>query len=74
MLPNHIIFTQVSLIRPLARVFITYLSLGFALVAYPNRDSTPYRERYNIPEAETIIRGVRWFFFDSRPFKLMPRS
>jgi saccharopine dehydrogenase (NADP+, L-glutamate forming) len=32
---------------------------GFAFVAYPNRDSTPYKERYNIPEAETIIRGVR---------------
>lgn len=31
---------------------------GFALVAYPNRDSTPYKERYNIPEAETIIRGT----------------
>lgn len=30
---------------------------GFALVAYPNRDSTPYKERYNIPEAQTIIRG-----------------
>ena len=33
---------------------------GFAFVAYPNRDSTPYKERYNIPEAETIIRGVRY--------------
>lgn len=32
---------------------------GFAFVAYPNRDSTPYKERYNIPEAKTIIRGVR---------------
>jgi saccharopine dehydrogenase (NADP+, L-glutamate forming) len=31
---------------------------GFAFVAYPNRDSTPYRERYNIPEAQTIIRGT----------------
>ncbi|KAJ4167788.1 saccharopine dehydrogenase (NADP+, L-glutamate-forming) [Fusarium falciforme] len=31
---------------------------GFAFVAYPNRDSTPYKERYNIPEAETIIRGT----------------
>ncbi|EMR64991.1 putative saccharopine dehydrogenase protein [Eutypa lata UCREL1] len=31
---------------------------GFALVAYPNRDSTPYKERYNIPEAQTIIRGT----------------
>lgn len=31
---------------------------GFAFVAYPNRDSTPYRERYNIPEAKTIIRGT----------------
>ncbi|KAL4786224.1 saccharopine dehydrogenase [Aspergillus varians] len=31
---------------------------GFALVAYPNRDSTGYKERYNIPEAQTIIRGT----------------
>ncbi|KAK6533541.1 Saccharopine dehydrogenase [NADP(+), L-glutamate-forming] [Orbilia ellipsospora] len=31
---------------------------GFALVAYPNRDSSPYKERYNIPEAQTIIRGT----------------
>jgi len=27
-------------------------------VCYPNRDSTPYKERYNIPEAETIVRGT----------------
>ena len=51
----------------------TYLHTGFAFVAYPNRDSTPYKERYNIPEAETIIRGVRRPFFDCRPFILMPR-
>ncbi|GAB7347839.1 hypothetical protein MBLNU459_g5373t1 [Dothideomycetes sp. NU459] len=31
---------------------------GYAFVAYPNRDSTPYRARYNIPEADTIIRGT----------------
>jgi len=31
---------------------------GFAFVAYPNRDSTPYRERYRIPEAQTVIRGT----------------
>lgn len=31
---------------------------GFAFVAYPNRDSTPYKELYQIPEAETIIRGT----------------
>lgn len=31
---------------------------GYAFIAYPNRDSTPYKERYNIPEAETIIRGT----------------
>jgi saccharopine dehydrogenase (NADP+, L-glutamate forming) len=31
---------------------------GYAFVAYPNRDSTPYKERYNIPEAHTIIRGT----------------
>lgn len=31
---------------------------GYAFVAYPNRDSSPYKERYNIPEAQTIIRGT----------------
>jgi saccharopine dehydrogenase (NADP+, L-glutamate forming) len=31
---------------------------GFALVAYPNRDSTEYKGRYHIPEARTIIRGT----------------
>ncbi|KAF9024383.1 saccharopine dehydrogenase (NADP+, L-glutamate-forming) [Podila verticillata] len=31
---------------------------AFAFVGYPNRDSTPYKERYNIPEAHTILRGT----------------
>ncbi|KAF3273140.1 Saccharopine dehydrogenase [NADP(+), L-glutamate-forming] [Orbilia oligospora] len=31
---------------------------GYAFVAYPNRDSTPYKERYHIPEAQTIVRGT----------------
>jgi saccharopine dehydrogenase (NADP+, L-glutamate forming) len=31
---------------------------GYAFVSYPNRDSTGYKERYNIPEAETVIRGT----------------
>ena len=31
---------------------------GYAFEAYPNRDSTPYRQRYNIPEAQTIVRGT----------------
>lgn len=31
---------------------------GYNFVAYPNRDSTPYKERYSIPEAQTIIRGT----------------
>lgn len=31
---------------------------GYAFVAYPNRDSTPFRERYEIPEAQTVIRGT----------------
>ncbi|KAH6663182.1 saccharopine dehydrogenase [Halenospora varia] len=35
-----------------------HITPGFAFVAYPNRDSTPYRERYNIPECQTIIRGT----------------
>lgn len=35
-----------------------YISPAYAFVAYPNRDSTPFKEFYNIPEAETIIRGT----------------
>ena len=35
-----------------------YIYPGFAFVAYPNRDSTPFRERYAIPEAQTVVRGT----------------
>lgn len=30
---------------------------GYSFVAYPNRDSVPFREAYQIPEAHTVIRG-----------------
>lgn len=29
-----------------------------AFVAYPNRDSTSFREKYLIPEAQTVVRGT----------------
>ena len=35
-----------------------FISPAFAFVAYPNRDSTPFKEWYNIPEAETCVRGT----------------
>jgi spermidine synthase / saccharopine dehydrogenase (NADP+, L-glutamate-forming) len=35
-----------------------YVSPAFAFVAYPNRDSTPFKQFYQIPEAETVIRGT----------------
>ncbi|EKM50842.1 uncharacterized protein PHACADRAFT_262714, partial [Phanerochaete carnosa HHB-10118-sp] len=35
-----------------------YISPAFAFVAYPNRNSVPFREFYRIPEAETVIRGT----------------
>ncbi|WFD32206.1 saccharopine dehydrogenase (NADP+, L-glutamate-forming) [Malassezia sp. CBS 17886] len=35
-----------------------YIMPAFAFVAYPNRDSTPFREWYRIPEAETVVRGT----------------
>lgn len=35
-----------------------YIFPGYSFVAYPNRDSTTYKERYNIPEAQTIVRGT----------------
>ncbi|EDO38256.1 predicted protein [Nematostella vectensis] len=31
---------------------------GYKLEAYPNRDSTLYRDRYNIQTADTVIRGT----------------
>lgn len=30
---------------------------GYAFVAYPNRDSRPFRDLYGIPEAQTFVRG-----------------
>jgi spermidine synthase len=35
-----------------------YISPAYAFVAYPNRNSVPFREAYAIPEAETCIRGT----------------
>jgi spermidine synthase len=35
-----------------------FVSPAYAFVAYPNRNSVPYREWYEIPEADTIVRGT----------------
>lgn len=35
-----------------------YISPPYAFVGYPNRDSTPFREFYEIPEAELVLRGT----------------
>lgn len=35
-----------------------FISPAFAFVAYPNRDSVPFAKYYNIPEAETVVRGT----------------
>jgi saccharopine dehydrogenase (NADP+, L-glutamate forming) len=34
-----------------------YVKDGYEFVAYPNRDSVPFREFYGIPEAKTVVRG-----------------
>ncbi|KAK8017750.1 saccharopine dehydrogenase [Apiospora rasikravindrae] len=34
-----------------------YVLDGYSFVAYPNRNSAPFREFYQIPEAHTVIRG-----------------
>jgi saccharopine dehydrogenase (NADP+, L-glutamate forming) len=31
---------------------------GYAFVAYPNRDSTPYKERYNIPAGKSHSKDL----------------
>lgn len=35
-----------------------FISPAYAFVAYPNRNSVTFREWYNIPEAETVVRGT----------------
>jgi len=35
-----------------------FITPAYAFVAYPNRDSTPFSKFYNIPEAETVVRGT----------------
>jgi saccharopine dehydrogenase-like NADP-dependent oxidoreductase len=35
-----------------------FISPAFAFVAYPNRNSLPFKEAYRIPEAETVVRGT----------------
>lgn len=35
-----------------------FITPAYAFVAYPNRDSTPFREYYKIPEAQTVLRGT----------------
>ena len=34
-----------------------YVKDGYDFVAYPNRNSVPFREFYKIPEAHTVLRG-----------------
>ena len=34
-----------------------FVANGYDFVAYPNRDSVPFREFYKIPEADTVVRG-----------------
>ncbi|GJJ14450.1 hypothetical protein Clacol_008714 [Clathrus columnatus] len=35
-----------------------FITPAYAFVAYPNRDSAPFREYYSIPEAQTVLRGT----------------
>ena len=35
-----------------------FISPAYAFVAYPNRNSVTFREWYNIPEVETVVRGT----------------
>lgn len=35
-----------------------YINPAFAFVCYPNRDSTTFREKYNIPEVQNLVRGT----------------
>lgn len=41
----------------MARAQPYFVMDGYSFVAYPNRNSIRFREFYNIPEADTVIRG-----------------
>lgn len=41
----------------MARAVPYHVMDGYSFVAYPNRNSVPFREFYDIPEAETVVRG-----------------
>lgn len=58
--PYHIYPGKLTDASSAAFDIYSYIHPGYAFVAYANRDSTPYKERYRIPEAETVIRGVRY--------------
>ncbi|TKA77236.1 Saccharopine dehydrogenase [NADP(+), L-glutamate-forming] [Cryomyces minteri] len=53
---GHIVEVSSTELMGTAKPYLIYP--GYAFVAYPNRDSTDYRARYMIPEADTIIRGT----------------
>lgn len=44
---------------------------GYGFVAYPNRNSMPFREVYGIPEAETVMRGSLRYFGHPEFFKAL---
>ena len=35
-----------------------FISPTFTFIAYPNQDSTLFKEWYNIPKVETCVRGM----------------
>ncbi|KAI0350788.1 hypothetical protein OH77DRAFT_1439643 [Trametes cingulata] len=51
-----------------------YITPAFAFVAYPNRNSVPFREFYNVPEAETVIRGTLRYQGFPEFVKALPRE
>jgi len=42
----------------MAAAKLYFIYPGYAFVAYQNRDSTPFKERDNIPEVQTVVRGT----------------
>ncbi|KAL9126860.1 MAG: hypothetical protein Q9217_004156 [Psora testacea] len=48
---------EISSAELMTKAIPYYVMDGYDFVAYPNRDSVPFREFYNIPEAHTVIRG-----------------
>lgn len=50
-----------------------FVADGYSFVAYPNRNSLPFREFYGIPEVRTLVRGSLRYEGNPQLFRALVR-